>query len=240
MTMTIDETIEVERVDDMRQARLQRLRAFREQLDRADRDADADSLERAADMAAEFVCKEWVKELPEVTKSHYRGQPIKVDGLSRFAGKMKAEMGYAPRTVYQLVRADEVHQILCATAQSIPPGTGEWALRPLTKLLNHKDKRPDEIPQVWQLALKLSVDEAPTNKQVSNALRAHDTATGRAATNKVAAYYQRTVKEEHKKLLACLDYIHDHGGEDAVRAVIDDIQARLDQWEATPDGTEQG
>lgn len=237
MTMTIDETADLdERVDDARQARLQRLRAFREQMERADRDADAGSLDRAADMAAEFAEKQWVKELPEVTKSHYRGQPIKADGLSRFAGWAKVNIGYRPSRVYQLVRADEVHRILSTAVESIPEGTGERALRPLSKLL--KDKRADEIPQVWQRALKLSADEAPTNKQVGNALRAHDTATGRTPASKLSAYYHRTVQEEHKKGLRALVYIHDHGGGEALQAFIDAVQAQLDQWEAEADGTE--
>lgn len=121
MTATIDETTELtEHLADARSARLQRLRAFRKQMDRADQDADTGSLDRATDIAQEFAEKEWVKELPEVTKSHYRGQPIKADGLSRFAGWAKANIGYEPRHVYQLIRADEVHGILCAAAQSIP------------------------------------------------------------------------------------------------------------------------
>jgi hypothetical protein len=106
----------------------------------------------------------------------------------------------------------------------------------LSKLL--KDDRAGEIPQVWRRALQLSVDEAPTNKQVGNALRAHDTATGRTPTNKVAAYYQRTVKEEHKRGLRALVYIHDHGGEVALQAYVAAIQAQLDQWEAEASATE--
>jgi hypothetical protein len=232
MTMTLDETTEpVEHTDDARQARLERLRAFRKQMDQADRDADAGSLDRAADMAEEFDQKEWVKELPGVTKTHYRGQPIKVDGLSRFAGWAKVNIGYRPAHVYRLIRADEVHRIIFSSGESIPEGTGEAALRPLSKLLNHKDKRPDEIPQVWRRALQLSADDVPTEKQVGNALRAHDTATGRTPASRVSAYYQRTVKEEHKRGLRALVYIHDHGGEEALQAYVAAIQAQLDQWE---------
>jgi hypothetical protein len=237
MTATLESDIDApERMTEARQARLQRLRAFREQMERADREADAGSLERATDIAAEFAEKEWVKELPEVTKTHYRGQPIKADGLSRFAGWAKATIGYRPAHVYRLIRADEVRRIIFSSGESIPAGVGENSLRPLSKLL--KDKRDSEIPQVWHRALQTAA--VPTHKQVGNALRAHDTATGRTPTNKVAAYYQRTVQEEHKKGLRALVYIHDHGSEGALQAYINAIQAQLDKWEATPDGTQQG
>ncbi len=239
MTATLESDLDMaEHMTKARQARLQRLRAFREQMDRADREADAGSLDRAVDLAEEFAEKQWVNELPEVTKTHYRGQPIKADGLSRFAGWAKVNIGYAPRHVYRLVRADEVHQIILTQGQSIPEGTGERALRPLSKLLKHKDNRASEIPQVWQRALQLSVNEAPTDKQVGNALRAHDTATGRTPTSKVAAYYQRTVQEEHKKGLRALIYIHDHGSEGALQAYVDAIQAQLDQWEVEANAAE--
>jgi creatinine amidohydrolase/Fe(II)-dependent formamide hydrolase-like protein len=91
---------------------------------------------------------------------------------------------------------------------------------------------------VWRRALDTAA--FPTHKQVSNALRAHDTATGRTPTNKVAAYYQRTVKEEHKRGLRALIYIHDHGGEEALQAHVAAIQAQLDQWEGTADAADSG
>src|SRR6266487_1132166 len=59
MTTTLEPTA-ITRLDDFDyEVRLERLRAYVEQLERADKDADIGSLQRAADLAAVYEDKRW-------------------------------------------------------------------------------------------------------------------------------------------------------------------------------------
>lgn len=222
--MTVAPTAETDRLDDDAYERaIVELRAYREQLDRADKQADAGSLDRAAVLAAIFVDKRWVDEVPAPKKTHFRGRPVVADSRSRFAKWVMERVGLQPRHCYQLLNANTVANSL--RGAHINPGASEWALRPLSKLL--RDERSDEIEAVWRRAVELADGESLTSAHVRQALRDHDKATGRTPTNRTAAYYQRTVKDARAKILREFNWILEHGSEDDVKAVLLEIQKRL-------------
>src|SRR6266487_1117059 len=101
MTVTADMPATVEFDEVEYEAALERLRAFRRQLDQADQRADAGSLDRAADLAMIFSDPErrWVKEMDEthpVKRTHFRGRPVDPEGRSRFSTWVKEKIDLRP------------------------------------------------------------------------------------------------------------------------------------------------
>jgi hypothetical protein len=217
--------------DDTYQAALGRLRAYREQLERAEREADQESLDRAADLATVYADKRWVDDLPPLVKTHNRGRPVEKDSFNRFTkwvmGDPTANIGIQTRHSYQLHRAHEVANYL--RPAQINPGSSEKVLRPLSRLL--KDNHGDEAPDVWRRAKQLA-DGAPlTFDLVTRALRDHNKALGRTPPTRAQAYQARTVRDAWKRLFREFDYIAINADEDQLKAGLAEFQQRLEDLE---------
>jgi hypothetical protein len=214
-----------ERLDDTDyQARVERLRGYREQLDRADQQADTGSLDRAADLAAIYADKRWVDELPAPKKTHHRGRPVEPDSLSRFAKWAKERLDLQPRHCYQLHRASEVATYL--RAAQLNPGGSEYVLRPLSKLL--KDKRGDQAPDVWRRAVQLAEGEPLTNTHLRKALADHDKAMGYTQP-RVRTDDGQSFASVSKRFLRDGEWIARHATKAQRQKVIAELQARLAQ-----------
>lgn len=164
------------------EAALERLREYRERVTVADREADRDSLARAADLRMVYGRKRWLEEMPAPKRTHFRGRPIVADSVSRFAQWVTSHPeragGYRRSHVYRFLDASEVARIIVPGGDvCLLPTTSEYALRPLVKLL--KEKRADEIPAVWDRALRLAEGGGIDNLTVKRALNEHEIAAGR-------------------------------------------------------------
>ncbi len=237
MTVTADMPATVEFDEVEYEAALERLRAFRRQLDQADQRADAGSLDRAADLAMIFSDPErrWVKEMDEthpVKRTHFRGRPVDPEGRSRFASYVNEKIGLYPRYSYFLLNADEIARNYLYSVQTIRPDSA-GSLRPLYKLL--KEERGHEAPDIWQRAVRLAGEDVPTAAQVKQALRDHDKTTGRTPADRTAAYYKRTVKEELDKAVRAAKWVHQYGSEEEKKRLLLTIH---DVFTSTPESKE--
>lgn len=234
MTMTLDPTDEAVRLDDFEYEEiLERLRDFlekreqaSEQRGQANRLAEAaGSLQIAADMARLHAAEErWVPEVKATLQPKKgRGRPINPRSRDSFFKWAKTKItsrktgkGFEKSQADALLRAAEVHRILSAMADEIPPVT-ERALRPLYELLA---VRAAEIPDVWQRALKLAKGQTPTNGHVKAALREHNEALRPAAAAQPARE-KRTVDKAKKTIIDQYRWLlADHAGPDVAAEVL--------------------
>jgi hypothetical protein len=240
MTAVLDST-EARRLDDAEfAAALERLRAYVAQLEEAKQQttqagdrADAGSLERAGDAMAVYEDRRWTDKLPAPKKT--RGRREKTDSRERFykyaqeyITSPKTGNGLKRTTTAQLLYAEDVYQLLCASGAEIPAGTTARSLRPLVTLKN-KQKRPQEIPAIWSRALELAEGRAPTGPQVSKARNDHDKATGftgqKATKQKGKVKYGERVIKDFKALLP-------HSTPAEVREVMAELKREWDEWVA--------
>lgn len=128
---------------------LNRLQGYHQQIQDADQRADANSLERAADVVALYEARHWVTELPEVKQRRTRGRPVEVDSWSRFAHWLNDQTGLAPSTIYQLRRAHEIRTTYLRQAEISL--AGERALRPLQPM---EKEHPEAIRVIWDDAVE--------------------------------------------------------------------------------------
>ena len=147
-------------------AALERIRAYREQLDRADRTADQNSLDRAADLELLYLSFTWVDDLPAPKRQAYRGRPVDPRSWNRFGSWVHLQTGLHPSRVAQLHRAHELVGIISTRVQVIP--TGEYALRPLARL--KRAGYGDRIPDIYETAVKLA-DGPPGPAETKQAVR---------------------------------------------------------------------
>jgi len=215
--------------DDEYQARVERLRGYREQLDRADQQADTGSLDRAADLAAIYADKRWVDELPAPGKASFRGRPVEPDSLSRFAKWAKERLELEPRHCYQLYRAEQVATYL--RLAQISPGRSERVLRPLSKLLKKGSERGEQAPDVWRRAVELADGDRPTNTHIRKALADHDKAMGYTQP-RTRADDGQSFTSVSKRFLRDGEWIARHATEAQRQKVIAELQARLAQLKA--------
>lgn len=214
MTATAIDTTHLEDAD--YEATLERLRSYVEQLEQAkehrgqaDRTADANSLERAADLARVFTDKRWVDEVPYPKRRPGR-RGVKPDSREQFfkwvKDHVKSRRTGRPLERSQsqrLLNADEVGRLFAPTGDmgAKYPGLTERAIRPLTKL---QAGRSDEIPEVWRRVLQLADGEPPTSSHIAKALADHDKAlmpadpgAGPAVSKKAGAerYYKKVLTD---------------------------------------------
>jgi hypothetical protein len=216
-----------ERLDDAEyQARVERLRGYREQLDRADQQADTGSLDRAADLAAIYADKRWVDEQPAPKKTHHRGRPVEPDSLSRFAKWAKERLELEPRHCYQLYRADQIAAYL--RQAQIKPGASERVLRPLSKLLKKGSERGEQAPDIWRRAVQLAEGDRPTNTHIRKALADHDKELGYTQP-RVRTDDGQSFTSVSKRFLRDGEWIARHATEAQRQKVIAELQARLTQ-----------
>jgi hypothetical protein len=216
-------TAVTERLDDSEyQTRIERLRSYREQLDRADQQADSGSLDRAADLAAVYTDKRWVDELPAPIKASFRGRPVEPDSRSRFAKWAKEKLDLAPAYSYFLLNAHELSGIISTRVETNRPRSAK-ALRPLYKLL--KDKRGEQAVDIWRRALQLAEGATPTHAHVRKALADHDKALGYSQPR--TRPEGRSFKDVRRRLLSDFEWVAQYGTEQEVKSVLADLQERL-------------
>jgi hypothetical protein len=207
------------------QARIERLRGYREQLNRADQQADTGSLDRAADLAAIYADKRWVDELPAPKRTSFRGRPVDPEGRSRFATWVKGQLDLQPRYAYYLLNANELAGIVCTRVHENRPTTA-GPLRPLYKLL--KDKRGEQAVDIWRRAVQLAEGGTPTAAQVKKALADHDKAMGYSRPRQRTDDGQ-SFSSVSKRLLRDFEWVSRNGTEEQVKTVLAELQARLAQ-----------
>lgn len=227
MSVTAVTSITPERLDDGEyKAALERLRSYREQLNEADQHADAGSLERAADLAALFADKRWVREMDErhpIKRAMHRGRPVDPEGRSRFAKWVMEQAELHPTRSYQLLNANVLVGILETRVSKIHKAS-EKALRPLRKLL--AQDRADQAEAVWRRAVQLAEGEVPTADQVKKALADHDRDLGYVVPRNRTSDGQ-SFTEVSKRSLRDIEWIQ-HNGTDAQKALyIAELQKRL-------------
>ncbi len=149
-----------------REHRLNRLRTYSELLQVAGRTTDRDSLARAADLAALYEDTAWVLDLATPKRTSVRGRPVDPKSRSRFATWARERTGLAPSTIHQLLRAHDIVSNCLRGAGTM--ATGEWALRPLTRLLK---EHPDAIEPVWNDAVAEAGGAVPDAGHVKSAIR---------------------------------------------------------------------
>jgi len=163
MTQTLPEMLAQQDYE----AALARIAAYREQLEHADRQADQNSLDRAADLELIYQQMRWVDELPAPKHQVWRGRPVDPRSRNRFATWVLQQTGLKPTHVGQLHRAHELVGIISATASVIPDG--ERPLRPFARL--RKAGYGDRIPEVYKMAVQLAEGRAPTSAETRQAVR---------------------------------------------------------------------
>lgn len=146
-------------------AALARVAAYREQLERADSQADQNSLDRAADLELIYQSMRWVDEVPAPKNKVWRGRPVDPRSRNRFATWVLQQTGLNPSYVKRLHSA---HENFGALGTKIPP-TGERALRPFQRL--RRAGYGDRIPDVYKMAVQLSEGRPPTSAETRQAVR---------------------------------------------------------------------
>jgi hypothetical protein len=213
--------------DEEYEALLDDLRAYRAQLEQADYQADAGSLNRAANLTRLYRDKRWTaymdREHP-IKRTIHRGRPVDPEGRSRFAKYIMEETGLSPRRSYQLWNANALVGILRTAFTKI--GDGEWALRPLSKLL--REHRPEQATDVWRRAIQLAEGDTPTVAHVRKALADHDKALGyRVPRGRTSD--GRSFTDVRRRFLADFEWVA-HNATDAQRELLmADLKERLAQ-----------
>src|SRR5258706_4504787 len=148
-------------------AALARVAAYREQLERADRQADQNSLDRARDLELLYQAMRWVDEVPAPKNKVGRGRPVDPRSRNRFAGWMLQRTGLKPAHVYRLHKAHEVAEIISPADKEFL--TSEYALRPLQRL--RRAGYGDRIGEVYKNAVQLAEGQPPTAAETRQAFR---------------------------------------------------------------------
>lgn len=216
------QAIEQHLADEEYQAAVDRLRSYVLQLEQAEAQSDAGSLERAADLARIYADKRWVDELPAPSRTSFRGRPVEPDSRSRFAKWVVANVGLNASYSYRLLNAHELARIILPAAKEIPP-TSAWSLRPLYKLL--RDHRGDQAPAIWRRAVELADAGVPTVAHVRKALADHDRALGYSTARRTAD--GRSFAEVRARLLREFEWVALNGTEQQIKTVLADLQAKL-------------
>ncbi len=148
-------------------AALARIAAYREQLERADSQADQNSLDRAGDLELLYQSMQWVDELPAPVHKVWRGRPVDPRSRNRFATWVLQQTGLNPSRVGQLHRAHELTGIIGTGYKEFL--TSEKALRPFARL--KRAGYGDRIPEVYKMAIELAEGRAPTSAETRQAVR---------------------------------------------------------------------
>lgn len=183
-------------MSDDRSARIQRLRAYRQQLAEADRTADTSSLDRAADLVAEYEAKEWVAEVEPPKTTHFRGRPTEPESWSRFAGWVKKTVDLAPRQTYHLRAALDLAETYLHGVQIRPEG--EYVLRPLTGLV--RKGYGEAIPKIWADAVDEAGGAAPDSGAVRAALSRWKKANLPTVTRR-EQFRKKSAKDAHRRMV---------------------------------------
>jgi hypothetical protein len=149
------------------EAALARIAAYREQLERADKQADQNSLDRAADLELIYQEMRWVDEMPAPKHQVWRGRPVDPRSRNRFATWVLQQTGLKPSRVAQLHRAHDLVSNYLHNVQVIP--NGEGPLRPFERL--RRAGYGDRIPEVYKMALQLAEGRPPTSAETKQAVR---------------------------------------------------------------------
>ncbi len=163
--MTSAETVTEQSQD--YEAALARVAAYRDQLDRADHQADQNSLDRARDLELLYQAMRWIDEIPAPKKAMNAGRPVDPRSRSRFGTWVQEKTGLHPRYVSLLHKADETLGIIGTTVPVIP--SGERALRSFGRL--RRAGYDDRIPEVYKRAVQLAEGRAPTSAHTAQAVR---------------------------------------------------------------------
>lgn len=196
-----------------REHRLNRLRTYSELLQEAGRTTDRDSLARAADLAALYEDKAWVEDLPPVRQSSRLGRPVDPASQSRFAGWVRERTGLASSTVMQLLRARRIVSNCLCGAEIMP--IGEWALRPLTRLLK---EHPDAIQPVWNDAVAEAGGAVPEVGHVKSAIRRWRVENGSGAPRRDS--YGIPPRERRERIIAEARFLLGTGHADELHAAL--------------------
>ncbi len=148
-------------------AALARVAAYRDQLERADRQADQNSLDRARDLELLYQAKHWVDEMPAPKNKVWRGRPVDPESRDRFAKWALQKTGLTPSRVGYLHRAHDVVTLYLDAVQIKP--TGEFAVRPFARL--RRAGYGDRIPEVYKRAVELAEGRPPTSAETRQAVR---------------------------------------------------------------------
>lgn len=215
---------EVEEADDgtadpavlERELCLNRLRDYCELQQKAVRTADRDSLARAADLAALYEDKAWVNDLPPMKQRSRLGRPVDPAAQSRFAGWVRERTGLASSRIMQLLRA---HHMVSHYLHGVEiTATGEWAVRPLTRLLK---EHPDSIKSVWNDAVAEAGGAVPEVGHVKSAIRRWREKTGLGAPARDS--YGLPARERRERIVAEARFLLQTGHADQLQAALAEI-----------------
>lgn len=240
MTMTLDPTDEVARLDDFEyEATLARMRAYVDQLSQADDQADAGSLQRATDLTTLYEDGRWIEEWlaekpikPRRRPTDFQAQP---NSRKRFFEWAQKEITspttgepLAPRTSRRLLDTEEVARSVRLGRHALPEGLGAQAIEPLVPLI--KNGRQDDIPRVWAAAVRTAEDKGQT--------------LGKAAFKEAVGEYKKavgwktvagkkTIEGREARIESDFDWLVKQVGPDRPMALIDRLIDRVTaekQW----------
>ena len=197
MTVTEDEIAAQEYA-----AALARIKDYREQLQRADRQTDQNSLDRARDLELLYQSMHWVDGIPAPKHKVWRGRPVDPRSRNRFATWVLQQTGLS--TSYTRRFAIAVDLLNSCDAVTINPPAGEWALRPLQRL--RRAGYGEHMGEVYRRAVELAEGQPPTVAETSRAVRdflAKYTRTERrnASGAERLSVYQKRISDSFTMLL---------------------------------------
>lgn len=202
-----------------REAAIERLRAYRQQMHDADTAMDRTSLDRAADLVALFEDKEWVKQVSTLRSKTRLGRPVDPESFTQFAKWAEATVGLSPRRQCQLRAAHELVRTYLNGVRIKPEG--EYAIRPLL-VLAKAGRAERGIPDVWDQAVLAAGGVAPDASTVKAALSGWTTANVPKAprSQKVA---ERTIQGEKRRITTSFQQLLRTGDVAAAKATIEDL-----------------
>ena len=235
MTTMIEQQSQQQLDDADYEARIERLRAYVQQLEQADQTADTGSLQRAADLAAIYEDKRWMEDMPEPAPSRrptaFRVVPDSREQFFKWAKEHVTSpttgQPLKPTTARTLLDVEKVVRSVRTPLRTETLGVRPF--RPLAKLI--KDGREAEVSEVWRRAVKLAEaagQDAPGQALVKQALAAHNKALGiKAPVSK------RTVESHQHKVESNFDWLVRHNTPEENRALLRRLAERLKaehQW----------
>lgn len=181
---------------------LARIRDYKEQLQRADRTADQNSLDRARDLELLYQSMRWVDEVPAPKHTVWRGRPVDPRSRNRFATWVLQTTGLSASYTKRFAVAIELMNS-SDTVTRIPPA-GEGALRPLQRL--RRGGYSEHIDDVYKRAIELAEGQPPTVAETRQAVRdflARYTRTQRSAASagERLQRYQKRITDDFILLL---------------------------------------
>jgi hypothetical protein len=201
------------------EAAIQRLRAYRDQIDAADHATDRGSMDRAADLMAVYDERSWAQQLPAPKNKQWRGQPVDPESFSRFAKWAKEAVGLTPMRCYQLRAAHEITRVYL-TRVSIKP-QGEGPLRPLSRLvkLGYAERG---IPEVWEQATADAGGTAPTAGIVRAAMAKWIDANvpKKPRSQRIA---ERSNADEKRRIVKCFEQVLRTGDVPAATDTVNEV-----------------